>query len=193
MDSKQIKKEDKIIAREAKSDDKQLKSAQKSFEKDKKKAAKLLKAHAKAEKEHQKAIKKEHKLQAKLEKVQAKYNESVRTLEEKKIKVDNANKVIADHRGKLQGAEQSLASAQHNKAQGEQERHRHKEALAAHSDAPVHANTGVAQTQPVSQLQNTTVPHNAAQPAAGTYQAPVGSTYQQPTAGAYQAPAVGAH
>lgn len=56
MDSKQIKQQEKAIAKEAKTDNKQLKSAQKSFEKEKKKDAKLLKAHAKAEKEHQKAI-----------------------------------------------------------------------------------------------------------------------------------------
>ncbi|SNX82113.1 uncharacterized protein MEPE_00819 [Melanopsichium pennsylvanicum] len=179
MNSKQIKREEKIIAKEAKADDKQLRSAQKSFEKDKKKDAKLLKVKSKAESEHQKAIKKEHKLQAKLEKAQAKYNESVRTLEEKKMEVDNANKAIQDHKNKLQGTEKHLASAQHSKAAGDQERHRHKEALAAHHDAPTTTahTTNTATTQPVSQLQNTSAPHAAAQPA--------GTTHQAPTVGAH--------
>lgn len=56
MDSKQIKREEKVIAKEAKADNKQLKSAQSSFSKDKKKEGKLIKAQAKAEREHQKAI-----------------------------------------------------------------------------------------------------------------------------------------
>ncbi|SOV08057.1 uncharacterized protein UDID_20238 [Ustilago sp. UG-2017a] len=143
-----------------------------------------------AEKEHQKAIKKEHKLQARLEKAQAKYNEAVRTLEEKKMKVDNTNRSLADHRGKTQNAEQHLASAQHNKATGEQERHRHKEALAANTDAPVTGGPGngaPVQTQPVTQLRNTNVPANAAQPAGyNIHQTPA-------TTAAYQPAAVGAH
>ncbi|CCF48038.1 hypothetical protein NDA11_002506 [Ustilago hordei] len=84
------------------------------------------------------------------------------------MKVDNTNRSLADHRGKTQNAEQHLASAQHNKATGEQERHRHKEALAANTDAPVTGGPGngaPVQTQSVTQLRNTNIPANAAQPA----------------------------
>jgi len=56
MDSKQLKREEKAISKEAKADDRQLKSAQKYWNKDKKKETKLLKQQSKAEDEHRKAI-----------------------------------------------------------------------------------------------------------------------------------------
>ncbi len=84
------------------------------------------------------------------------------------MKVENANKALNEHRGKLGQAEQHLASAQHNKHVGENERHRHKEALTqAHVDnrpTPSHEVVGgTATTQPIA------------------------------SSNAYQAPAVGAH
>jgi len=103
-------------------------------------------------------------LQAKLEKAQAKHNESVRTLEEKKMKIESAQKAIQEHKSRLQDKEQKLAQAQHKKAVGENERHRHKEALLSQS---------------VSNTTNTpntasNIAHNISQPD-------------------HQAPAVGAH
>lgn len=92
------------------------------------------------------------------------------------MKVENAQRAVTEHKGKLQNKEQDLANAQHKKVAGDHERHRHTETLHA-------------------QQANATSAHAASQ-TAPTTTAPATTTniaQEQPIGASYQAPAVGAH
>ncbi|GHJ89744.1 hypothetical protein NliqN6_6146 [Naganishia liquefaciens] len=119
-----VKKEEKMLAKEAKHDDKLVKQALKDLEHTEKEEHRALKAHDKAVKEHAKAVEKEHKLAEQMNKVVHRHDEAVS--KENKLAADIQArdqyhaKIEAELAAKKQAVEQATHRHHTNEAQREQ-------------------------------------------------------------------------